>query len=82
MSKQRKNVTSPQIEPLLVNAGQAAATCGVSERKWWEMLSAGQAPPSLKLGGRRLWRVDVLRKWVSMNCPTLDRFEAARGGSK
>jgi len=63
-----------EIEPLLIDAKTAAALCGVSERSWYTLIAAGIAPPSIKLSGRRLWRMDILRRWVQANCPPIDQF--------
>ena len=62
------------IEPLMVRAEQAAALCGVSVRTWHSLVAAGQCPPSLKLSGCRLWRVQILRRWTELDCPPIDKF--------
>ena len=62
------------VEPLLLRAEQAAKLCGLSKSSWYEYMSAGWVPPSIKIGKARLWRLDILRKWASWDCPTIDRF--------
>ena len=62
------------IDPLMVRAEEAARLCSISPRMWYSMIATGQAPPSIKLGGARLWRVDVLRKWLKLNCPPIHKF--------
>ena len=66
-----------ELEPLLCSAKQAAALCGgISVRTWWSLVATGQAPPSIRLNGRRLWRYDLLKFWVRENYPSLDKFMA------
>ena len=64
-----------EVEPLMIRAERAADICGVSLRQWHSMRAAGLCPPSLKVGGCRLWRLDVIRQWVAMDCPPIDKFE-------
>ena len=75
MNKSEKNTTC-QLEPLMLRAKEAARLCGLAVSTWSEHRSAGKLPPSIKLGKARLWRMDVLRKWVEMDCPTIDKFKA------
>jgi len=63
-------------EPLLLRAKDAAELCGLAVSTWYEFGSAGKLPPSIKLGKARLWRMDVLRKWVKWDCPNIDKFMA------
>ena len=64
-----------RLEPLLLSAKQAAALCGgISVRTWWSLVATGQAPPSIRLRGRRLWDLKSLRRWTELGCPTLDKF--------
>ena len=78
MSKSEK-ITARQLEPLMLRAKEAAGLCGLAVSTWYELKSAGKLPPSVKLGKARLWRMDVLRRWVEMDCPTIDRFKAVDG---
>ncbi len=77
MSKSEK-ITTCQVEPLMLRAKEAAGLCGLAVSTWYELKSAGRLPPSVKLGKARLWRMDVLRRWVEMDCPMIDRFEALK----
>jgi predicted DNA-binding transcriptional regulator AlpA len=63
-------------EPLLLRAKEAARLCGIALSTWYEFKSAGMLPPSIKLGKARLWRLDVLRRWVEWDCPNIDKFMA------
>ena len=71
-----KEADTEHIEPLMLRAKDAARLCGLAVSTWYELKSAGKLPPSIKLGKARLWRMEVLRKWVEMDCPTIDRFTA------
>ena len=70
----RQTLKPLPVEPLLLRAEQAATLCGLSVSTWYEYMSAGRIPPSIKIGKARLWRFDILQKWVCWNCPTLDKF--------
>ena len=71
----KSTVQIVQLEPLLLSAKQAAALCGgISVRTWWSLVATGQAPPSIRLRGRRLWDLKSLRRWTELGCPTLDKF--------
>ena len=70
----RKSPELLPVEPLLLRAGQAAQLCGLSVSTWHEYRASGRVPPSIKIGKARLWRLDILRKWTSWNCPPIDRF--------
>jgi predicted DNA-binding transcriptional regulator AlpA len=63
-----------QVEPLLLRAEQAATLCGLAVSTWYQLMSSGRTPPSIKLGKARLWRLDILRKWAELNCPTINNF--------
>ena len=60
---------SPTVEVLLVPAEVAGLMCGRSEASWWRDHAAGRIPAPVKLGGRTLWRVEELRRWVEAGCP-------------
>ncbi|MCP4258678.1 MAG: helix-turn-helix domain-containing protein [Planctomycetes bacterium] len=62
----------------MLRAKDAAGLCGLAVSTWYELKSAGKLPPSIKLGKARLWRLDVLRKWVELDCPMIDRFESLK----
>lgn len=52
-------------ESLAVNAEVAAQWVGVSKRTWWRLVGSGNAPPGFKLGTRRVWRVEDIKKFVA-----------------
>ena len=68
----------PQItipEPLLCRTDRTAAILGVSTRKIAEMASAGLLPPSYRLGGCVLYKLEHLRLWTKWDMPNLDTFQ-------
>ena len=71
--------TSPeivQLEPLAVRPKHAAALIGVSLRKFNSMRSCGLLPPSYKLGGCVVFKINDLKDWAAWGFPCLDRFVA------
>jgi predicted DNA-binding transcriptional regulator AlpA len=64
------------LEALLVPADVAGPLCGRSEASWWRDHAAGRVPAPVKLGGRTLWRVEELRRWVAAGCPDRRDWEA------
>jgi predicted DNA-binding transcriptional regulator AlpA len=71
--------TPPVVETLLVPSDVAGPMCGRSEASWWRDHAAGRIPAPVKLGGRTLWRVEELRRWVEAGCPCRKTWEALRG---
>jgi predicted DNA-binding transcriptional regulator AlpA len=72
MAKQKESKV--KLEPLLLRAEQASAICGLSVSTWYEYMSAGRIPPSIKIGKARLWRLEILRRWCQWDCPPIDKF--------
>jgi predicted DNA-binding transcriptional regulator AlpA len=70
-ASQRELVSAGKpLSPLLVPAEVAGSMCGRSEASWWRDHAAGRIPAPVKLGGRTLWRVEELRRWVEGGCPS------------
>jgi predicted DNA-binding transcriptional regulator AlpA len=71
-------------EPLMLRADQASALCGLSVSTWYQLKASGQLPPSIKLGKARLWPMDTLKSWISLGCPTHEKYtqlaESNKGG--
>jgi predicted DNA-binding transcriptional regulator AlpA len=75
----------PLVTPLLVPASVAGPMCGRSEASWWRDHAALRVPAPVKLGGRTLWRVEELRRWVESGCPARPEWEtrqAAQAGGR
>src|SRR5205823_13728010 len=73
---------SEALEPLLVSAPHAARLSGVSEATWWRLHAAAKVPRPIKLGGRTLWRVEELRRWIEAGCPDRRAWEAIQASRK
>lgn len=74
---------APAVAPLALGAADAARTVGVSRRHWLALCDSGRAPAGIRLGRRRIWSADELRRWVEHGCPPADQWRAmreARGG--
>jgi predicted DNA-binding transcriptional regulator AlpA len=57
------------IQPLLVDAVEAARLLGISRSKLYAMHSAGLLPLPVKLGKKTLWSVSELRSWITAGTP-------------
>jgi predicted DNA-binding transcriptional regulator AlpA len=73
-SKRRRSAPA-----LLVDAGRAAESLGVSRSVFYSLDSQGAVPQALALGlgarRRRLWSVPELRAWVSAGAPARHEWE-------
>jgi len=69
-------VVADTAQPLLIPADVAGPLCGRSEASWWRDHAAARVPAPIKLGGRTLWRVAELRRWVEAGCPPRRTWEA------
>jgi excisionase family DNA binding protein len=63
------------VAPLLIDAVGVARLLGIGKATVWRLVAAGQLPPSLKLGRRRLWRMADLESFVACGCD-VDRWRA------
>ncbi len=74
MSK-KKDITTCQIEPLLVDAKQAAFMLGIGRSHFLALSSSGQiGPMALKLGQRSLYSIKELGKWVDAGLPPRQKW--------
>lgn len=72
---------APAAEPLAVGAEDLAGMLGTSERNVWKLSSGGLIPAPFKLGGRVLWNVADIRRWLdagSPDRPTWERIKKAK----
>lgn len=44
---------------------EAAHACGVGRTLFYDLLREGQGPPTLRIGRRRVVRVEALRQWLA-----------------
>jgi len=73
--------TTAPMEPLLVTAQQiTGGILPVSLANWRRADAAGRIPRGWMVLGRKVWRVDHLKRWVELGCPSRREFEAAGGG--
>ncbi len=78
-----KDLAAPvAVAPLLLDAKAAAALCGISERSWWSLNSAGKTPLPVRLGRRTLWRRDEIAAWTEAGCPARSRWESIKKGGR
>jgi predicted DNA-binding transcriptional regulator AlpA len=76
---ERPAPSDSELPPLLLNADQAAALCGVSAATWYRFRSAGRCPAPLILSrGCVRWRAQELRDWIAAGCPDRKTWEALR----
>lgn len=73
--------TTPQIEPLLLTARQAADLCGKSLRTWRSWDAAALIPKPVCIRRSTLWRADELRAWIAAGCPRRGDWEARQNRS-
>lgn len=64
---------------IAVDAKDAAAMFGLSDRSWRRMNAAGQCPRPLRLGGAVRWNTDELREWAAAGSPSRARWDELRG---
>ena len=82
----RKTARSAQeacVEPLLLNARQAAALYGVSGATWHRMVSAGSVPASFRPSpGCVRWRTEELRAHIAAGMPDQTTWEAMQAAHR
>jgi len=65
----------PETEKLLISARDAAAMLGISRAFFYGMIATGRLGPApVKLGRRRLYKIDELRDWCRAGCPARDKW--------
>ncbi len=71
---------TPQIEPLLLDAGRAAKVCGISRTTYLKLVRSGAiAPQPFRLGSRVLWSRYLLEDWIRAGCPHRTIWVEQRG---
>ena len=60
--------------PLLLDANAAAALCGLSRAKWFQLVRTGAVPAAIRTLGPRCprWRRDDVERWIEAGCPRPD----------
>lgn len=72
----------PAVEVLLIPADVAGPMCGRSRASWWRDHAAARVPAPITLGGRTLWRVAELKRWIDAGCPDRKTWESAEARRK
>jgi predicted DNA-binding transcriptional regulator AlpA len=54
---------------MLIKAPEFAKMLDMSERTLWRLLSKGELPPPVRLGGSVRWRFEEVRLWIDRGCP-------------
>lgn len=67
--------TTAPIQPLAVDAAQAARMCGIGRTCWLGLVNAGRAPAGIRLGKRVVWRIADLDDWLAAGAPSRDQWE-------
>lgn len=70
----KPRIVLEQVEPLLVQATDAARMLGISRSLWLMMVKDGSAPLPVRLNRRTLWRVLDLREFAA-KLPTSQHLE-------
>jgi len=55
--------------PQMITVEELARTLGMSKRTVWRLLSYGQIPQPIRVGGCTRWRLDEVQRWIDMGCP-------------
>lgn len=67
---QQGNENSLSMVPSLIEIREFAAILKVSTRTIWRLVSSGEAPAPLRIGGSCRWRLKEVERWIEGNCPT------------
>lgn len=57
------------VEPILIDANEAAKILGISTSTWWRLHSYKGAPAKLRVCRMARWRRDELIAWVDAGMP-------------
>ena len=66
MSHDEHHRTCPPTPPIAVSPDEAARLAGIGRTTLYAALAKGDLP-SIKIGTRRLIRVDAIRDWLAQN---------------
>ena len=81
-----RSAREPALEPLLVDARQAAALLSISAATFWRWDSSGTlGPRGFKRGGKRLWPLAELKSWIERGMvarPEWQALQESKNGRK
>jgi predicted DNA-binding transcriptional regulator AlpA len=67
------------IEPILVNAEQAARLLGISRSAFYSKLSAGLIIPPVYIGESPRWSIEELTDWIRHGAPAAEQWLQIKG---
>lgn len=72
-------LTTPRLEPLLLDREQLAeALGGISTDTLDRLAAAGKLPPPVSLGRRKLWSKAEIAAWIAAGTPDCARWMAMK----
>jgi len=65
-------------EPIALDAAGIVSDVfpSISLRTWRRLDSSGRCPRGFRIGGRKVWRVEDLRRWAGVGFPDRQTFDA------
>ena len=66
------------VEPLAADARGLGIALGISPRHVESLHSRGRLPRPIRLGARRVWVLDEIRRWLAAGAPSREEWEARR----
>ena len=58
------------LQPLVIGVDEFAALLQVSNRTIWRLVSSGEAPEPIRFGGSCRWRIEEVKNWIELGCPS------------
>lgn len=69
----RTSTTGPRSAegnlPRMITINELATILGMSKRTVWRLLSAGEIPEPVRLGGSTRWPLAQVEAWIADGCP-------------
>lgn len=60
-------------QPRMIDVAAIATMLGVSSRHVYRLVDSGRMPRPCKLGGANRWDSEIVIRWISDGCPSIDR---------
>ncbi|MEK6675135.1 MAG: hypothetical protein AABZ47_05695 [Planctomycetota bacterium] len=70
-----------RVEPLAVDAKALAGLIGISVRTIRTHDAGGKLPRGVRIGGRKVWIVDEIKRWLESGAPNRATWEAMKGSA-
>ena len=67
---------------LLIKAKELAEMLSVSTRHIWRMKSSNKLPRAIEIGKCVRWKLLDITNWLTMGCPSMEKFEAIQKAGK